>query len=102
MSESIFRRHTFIRFPFKTLIYEINEVYLRIICLHHLAQILGADMADLSFRVWLLERSIIVIEEDFSTTCDYYHRSGRHAFYFHDTLHLLFFVLASEDWEANE
>ena len=37
MAEGVFWRHTLIRFPLKTLINEVDEVSLVLVCLHNLS-----------------------------------------------------------------
>ena len=61
--ESILWRHSLLRLPLQAFINEINEVRLTVFALHHLRQVLRVDVAQLSFRVGCLDRSIIVVKE---------------------------------------
>lgn len=102
VTECIFGCHALIWFPLKALVDEVNKVYLCIICLHHLGQVLRANMSHFALRIRLLEWSIVIVKEHFATACHHYHRSRRYSFNFHDTLHLLFFIFSSKNWESNE
>lgn len=103
MSERVFWRHTLLRFPLETAVYEINKVCLSLVfTLHHGCQVLRVDVSDLALGVWLLQGSVVVVEENFSSGCDHYHRSWWDAFDFHDALHLLFFIFSGKDGEPDK
>ena len=100
MSECIIWSHTFIRFPFQTLINKVNEISLRIFSLHHLRKIFALNLADFSFWVRSLYWSIVIVEKNFTPCRHNYHRSRRYSFDFHYTLHLFFLVFTSKNWES--
>ena len=102
MSKCVLGCHSFIRFPFEAVIDKVDEVTLILICLHQLCQVLGVYRAHFPFRIRLLERAVVVVEEDFAPRGNNYHGSRRDTFDFHDALHLLFFILAGKDWETDE
>lgn len=102
VTECILRCHALIWFPLKALVDEVNKVYLCIICLHHLGQVLWANMSHFALRIRLLEWSIVIVKEHFSTACHHDHWSRRYSFNLHDTLHLFLFIFSGKNWESNE
>jgi len=102
VAEGILGSHSFIRFPLEALVDEVDEVYLAFICLHHLRQVLRVNMPHFSLRIRLLQRPVVIVEEHLPPRRHHDHRPGWHTFDFHNALHLLFLVLTSEDWEADE
>lgn len=100
MSESFFWCHAFVWLPLKTLVYEINKICLRIICLHHVLELFAFYLSNFSFRIRSDYGPIVIIKKYFPATCTHQHRPRWYSFYFHDALHLLFLVLTSKDGET--
>ena len=102
MSEGVIRRHSFIWFPFKALVDEINEAALRWICLHHQAEFFAVDCSSFTLTVWLLQWLVVVIKEHLPSRGYHDHAPRWRAFYLHDALHLFFFILTGKNREANK
>jgi len=102
VAEGVLGRHALIRFPLKALIDEVHEVALIFICLHQLRQLLRINLPHLSFRVWLLQRPVVVVEEDLSARSDHNHGAWRHSLHLHNALHLLFLILACKNRVPDE
>ena len=99
MLEGLLWGHSFFYFPFQTLIHKIYEEI--IVTLHQFFKTFCIWNSNFAFWVWILQRSIIIIKKYFSSTCHYYHGSGRNSFNFHNTLYLFFLIFSSKNWESN-
>ena len=102
VSEGVLRRHSFIWFPLEAVIDKVDKVALIFVSLHQLGQVLGIYLTHLALGVGLLERAVVIVEEDLAPGGDNYHGSRRDALDLHDALHLFFLVLAGKDWETDE
>lgn len=70
--------------------------------MHHHSQLFAHDVADLTLGVWCLKRPIIIIKEDLAPCCLHYHGARWETFDLHNALHLLLFILSSEEGKPDE
>ena len=99
MLECLFRSHTLLHLPLKTLVHKVNEHV--ILALHHFSQAFGVRVPYLTLRIRVLQWPIVVIEEDLSAGSHYNHGTRWETFDFHNALDLLFLILTGEYWETN-
>lgn len=102
VSEGILGCHSLIRFPLKAVVNEVDEVCLVFICLHHVGQVFRVYRPHFPLAVRLLQRPVVIVEEDFAARGNHNHRTWRYPFDLHDALHLFFLVLTGKDGEANK
>ena len=97
--ESLLWSHSLLRLPFEALVYEFYEQI--VVRLHHLRQTLCVLDSNPAFGVWILERAVVVVEEDLPPGRHDDHGPWRSSLDFHNALYLFFLVFASKDWEAD-
>ena len=91
--------HTLLDLPFEALIDEIYEHL--IIALHHLGEVLRVRVADLALAVGILQRTVVIVEEDLPARSHNDHGPWRQALDLHNALDLLLLVLARKNREAD-
>lgn len=99
MLEGLLWSHPLFDLPLQALVNEVNEEI--VVALHHLGQTLCIRYAYFALGVGVLQRPVVVIEENLSARCHDNHGSGWDSFDLHDALDLFLLVLACEDWESN-
>lgn len=99
MLERLLRCHPLVHLPLEALVHEVDEEV--VVALHHFGETLCVRYAYFPLGVRVLQRPVVVVEEDLSSRCHDYHRSGRNAFHLHNALDLLLLVLSSEDREPD-
>lgn len=64
MLEGLLWRHSLFNLPFETLIDKVDKHL--VVALHHLGEILRIRVANLAFAVGILQRAVVVVEENLS------------------------------------
>lgn len=96
--EGLLGCHALLHLPAEALVDEVDKHV--VVTLEHLGQVLCVGSSNFALRVGILQRPVVVVEEDFPSRGHDDHGARRQTLDLHDALDLLLLVLTGENGEA--